>query len=174
MNMPGFGAPDSLYRTTQIFGSFGRSTTHAARGVVASQSPLCGNNCLAACGAAVGGCVAACVVAAAATGPFSPATLATCLALGCGGSGFTCFAECPPCASDPCAMKTNCHGTDTGFCFCNGELCGWGCWPAPPPPPPPPPPECCPPGMSCKCGGTCVAGRGCVGGQCLGPRESCN
>jgi hypothetical protein len=34
--------------------------------------------------------------------------------------------ENPLCSPDPCKTCTNCHSTWIGWCFCNGQNCGWG------------------------------------------------
>jgi hypothetical protein len=176
MNMPGYAGEASLYTTARFYRGYGLAAGRdAARRVVPSQP--CGSICYDLCGLVGFGCTVGCVSALAIAMAAPPpvdlvllgAAFGICEAAGCGLGAISCALNCPRCPD--CEKCTNCHSTEIGWCFCNGENCGWNS------PCCAPPagfrgglPMCCPKGGTCECGGRCVNLKG--GGQgCLDPSD---
>src|ERR1700674_3758105 len=132
MRLPSFTGEASLYKTGRFYrGYSGPAGGDATQSVVLAQQN-CGLDCWTGCGLSD----AACVAQALATCPGGDFfTVAACLLGKCGIQTLStalCIYNCPRCGS--CDTCTNCHSTDIGWCFCDGQNCGWNspCCASPP------------------------------------------
>ena len=150
MNMPGYAAEASLYRTNSHYavargGGFlsNGNATLVPQGCGVFQGIFCGS-IIAAGGAA---CAALCL--------YGPAPCAGCWITFLGGL----YGSCKDCI--PGWMKDLIDIFESG-----GSGGGGGSGP----------PRCCPVGTTCRCGGQCVTVNGqlrCVDGVCLRPNQEC-
>jgi hypothetical protein len=121
MNVPGFAAEASLYRTRQAYhGSNLAADVAQVGGVVPSQ--ICGQDCYLACASVAGACGIGCFTSLLTPGTFvfpegAGVLLAACLSLVCGFSLGGCLLNCPPCpppkpgpGGQPDCTSTGCPG----------------------------------------------------------------
>jgi hypothetical protein len=127
MNMPGFAAESSLYKTAQVYRGY--SGVASSAGGLAPAQQSCGFSCILGCAIAGGGCAEGCLTAFLGTSTANPleagiagTVLVACLLANCGLALGDCIFNCPGC--DYCTTCTECHNTTFGFCFCNGQNCG--------------------------------------------------
>jgi hypothetical protein len=102
MNIPGFVAEASLYKSSQAYrGYCGATSGDTAFAIVPSQ--ICGTDCYYACAGGFFGCGIACylsLVLGAVIGPAEIVVFIGCLGLACGSGAALCAAQCPPCSGD--------------------------------------------------------------------------
>jgi hypothetical protein len=157
MNLPGFTAESSAYRTHNHYRSTagGSFLGDEGAGVIPQgcgwlEGILCG--ALIATGTVV--CTASCLASVEAGGFPCWACWSAFLV----GSAAACW-DCIPAWMQSIINEFESGGGDGG----SGGGGGGN----------PPPAPCCPINTTCRCGGRCVPGKGCVGGKCLRSTEVC-
>jgi len=148
MNMPGYAAEASLYRTNSHYAA-ARGGGFLSNGTTSVLPQGCGWLEGGICGTFIAASTAACIALCLDGGPIACAGCWT-TALG------PLFGLCKDCI--PAWMRALIDEFESGG---GGGGGGSG------------PPLCCPIGRSCRCGGKCVPGQGCVDGVCLRPNQEC-